>query len=326
LAGRLDDSARLRLVQKWRKAGVLDTAGQGRHPGTGTPHGGTVSPLLANGCLHYALDLGVEKVVKQPCRGEAGLLRYAAACVGAFAVQAEAERVYSMRGQRREKVGRELAAAKPRMLSCSRDRAAAQTSGEFLGGACRGGKDRQGHDHRNRRTARKQLRTSRNRCTAWGKAPRHLRLPVLFQRLNAQRRGDSNDDGVHGNAARLNECCNNAIRILLKGLNRRRQRPSATWHGDTAVLERFHVVRPRIVGRPKTRQAALTAAADLRKRVFLKSPVRENRTPGSVRRRSGHWPSYRDDLRIRTQEPHGESGHLELPQGVRAERGLGLPA
>jgi hypothetical protein len=32
----------------------------------------------------------------------------------------------------------------------------------------------------------------------------------------------------------------------------------------------------------------------LRKRVLLKSPVRENRTPGSVRGRSGNWPSYRD--------------------------------
>jgi hypothetical protein len=29
-------------------------------------------------------------------------------------------------------------------------------------------------------------------------------------------------------------------------------------------------------------------------RVFLKSPVREHRTPGSVRGRSGNWPSYRD--------------------------------
>jgi hypothetical protein len=33
----------------------------------------------------------------------------------------------------------------------------------------------------------------------------------------------------------------------------------------------------------------------LRKRVFLKSPVRENRTPGSVRGLSGNWQSYRDD-------------------------------
>src|SRR4030065_610196 len=32
----------------------------------------------------------------------------------------------------------------------------------------------------------------------------------------------------------------------------------------------------------------------MRERVFLKSPVRENRTPGSVRGRLGNWPSYRD--------------------------------
>jgi RimJ/RimL family protein N-acetyltransferase len=32
----------------------------------------------------------------------------------------------------------------------------------------------------------------------------------------------------------------------------------------------------------------------MRKRVLLKSPVRENRTPGSVRGLSGNWQSYRD--------------------------------
>ena len=34
----------------------------------------------------------------------------------------------------------------------------------------------------------------------------------------------------------------------------------------------------------------------LRKRVFTKSPVRENRTPGSVRGLSGNSQSYRDQL------------------------------
>jgi len=32
----------------------------------------------------------------------------------------------------------------------------------------------------------------------------------------------------------------------------------------------------------------------VRKRVLLKSPVRENRTPGSVRGPLGNWRSYRD--------------------------------
>jgi hypothetical protein len=63
--------------------------------------------------------------------------------------------------------------------------------------------------------------------------------------------------GVHGNAASLKEFFNKAVRILLKWLNRRSQRHSYTWPGYTEVLERFHVARPRIVGRPKTRQATL---------------------------------------------------------------------
>ena len=84
------------------------------------------------------------------------------------------------------------------------------------------------------------------------------------------------------------------MRILLKWLKRRRQRHRSTWQGFTAVREHCKVARPRIVGRPKTRQAALTTSADLRKRVLLKSPVRENRTPGSVRGPSGNRRSYRE--------------------------------
>ena len=158
----------------------------------------------------------------------------------------------------------------------------------------RWGKDRKGKDHLKRRTARKKLRTSLQRFTAWCKENRHLRVPGLFKRLNAKLRGYDNYDGVHGNAASLQEVFNSAIRILLKWLNRRSQRHSYTWPGSQEVLERFQVARPRSVGQPKTRQATLKTSADLRKRVFLKSPVREHRTPGSVRGVSGNRHPYRD--------------------------------
>ena len=80
LAERIDDGALLRLIRKWLKAGVLDTDGQVLHPVTGTPQGGTVSPVLANVFLHYVLDVWFEKVVKRHCRGEACLLRSADDC------------------------------------------------------------------------------------------------------------------------------------------------------------------------------------------------------------------------------------------------------
>ena len=69
LAERIDDRALLRLIQKWLKAGVLDTDGEVMHPVTGTPQGGIVSPILANVYLHYALDLWFEKVVQTALSG-----------------------------------------------------------------------------------------------------------------------------------------------------------------------------------------------------------------------------------------------------------------
>jgi len=54
----------LRLIQKWLKAGVLDTDGKVNHPLTGTPQGGIVSPILGNLYLHYVLDVWFQEVVK----------------------------------------------------------------------------------------------------------------------------------------------------------------------------------------------------------------------------------------------------------------------
>jgi hypothetical protein len=79
---------------------------------------------------------------------------------------------------------------------------------------------------------------------------------VLFARLNAKLRGYYNDYGVHGNCASLKQCFFSAMGILQQWLNRRSQRRSYTWAGDTELLARFKVERPRIVGRPKTRLAA----------------------------------------------------------------------
>jgi RNA-directed DNA polymerase len=52
LGERIEDGALLRLIQKWLKAGVLDTDGRVIHPETGSPQGGIVSPILANVYLH----------------------------------------------------------------------------------------------------------------------------------------------------------------------------------------------------------------------------------------------------------------------------------
>jgi len=189
VADRIEDGARLRLIRQWLKAGVRDTDGTVRHPVTGTPQGGTGSPILAQVFLHDARDLWVETVVKQHGRGEACRLRDADECGCAVEDQADVERVYHVRGQRLENFGRERSGAKTRIIPFSRHRQAGKTSVEFLGFELRWGKARQGRDHLKRRTARKTLRASLKRFTAWCKEHRHRRRPGRFQRRNAKLRG-----------------------------------------------------------------------------------------------------------------------------------------
>jgi RNA-directed DNA polymerase len=259
LAERIDDRALIRLIKTWLKAGVLDTDGTVRHPATGSPQGGVVSPILAKLYLHSALDRWLEKVVKRHCHGEACLLRDADDYVCAFEQREAAERCYTVLGHRLRKFGLELSGDKTRLLPFSRRPAAAPTRFECLGLEFHWGKDRAGQAHLKRRTSRQKVRHSLKRFTAWCNEHRHLRLRVLFERLNIKLRGYDNYDGVHGNTASLQQFFNSAIRILMKWLNRRSQRRGYTWHGYTAVLQPFKVERPRIVGRPRPKKAVLMA-------------------------------------------------------------------
>jgi hypothetical protein len=120
LALRIDDKPFLGLIQQWRKAGILDTDGQILYPEEGSPQGGSLSPVRANGYLPYAVDLWFEKVVKTHCQGEALSCRYADDFVCAFRYRAEAERFFRELPKRLNKFGLDVAPDKPRILRVSR--------------------------------------------------------------------------------------------------------------------------------------------------------------------------------------------------------------
>jgi RNA-directed DNA polymerase len=63
LSQRVRDGVLIRLIGKWLKAGVMEE-GVVRHPETGTPQGGVISPLLANVYLHEVLDVWWEREVR----------------------------------------------------------------------------------------------------------------------------------------------------------------------------------------------------------------------------------------------------------------------
>jgi hypothetical protein len=72
---RVGDPRMISLIRRWLKAGILED-GEVYPNEEGTPQGGSISVMLSNVYLHYALDLWFERVVKPRLRGEAHMIRY----------------------------------------------------------------------------------------------------------------------------------------------------------------------------------------------------------------------------------------------------------
>jgi RNA-directed DNA polymerase len=73
---RVADRRVVRLIQKWLKAGVLEEGNRVQSE-IGTIQGGSISPLLSNIYLHYALDLWVQRWRQKQAQGEVIFLRFA---------------------------------------------------------------------------------------------------------------------------------------------------------------------------------------------------------------------------------------------------------
>ncbi|MNI52332.1 reverse transcriptase [compost metagenome] len=225
----------------------MDTDGKVKHPVTGCPQGGIISPILANVYLHYVLDLWFEKVVKRYSEGDSYCCRYADDFVCAFRYKRDAERFYRVLGLRLRKFGLELSLEKTNIIRFSRFQKEANTSFEFLGFEFRWGVSRKGKDLLKRRTSRNKLRKSVAAFKEWCKENRDKRLRRLFPKLNAKLRGYYNYYGLVGNYTSLWDFYTKSVRILYKWLNRRSQRRSFNLATFTLCLKRYSVEKPRIV-------------------------------------------------------------------------------
>jgi group II intron reverse transcriptase/maturase len=247
LRERIDDRAFLRLIRKWLKAGILETDGQVVHPETGSPQGGSISPVLANVYLHYALDLWFEKVVKAHCCGAALLCRYADDWVCAFRYQDDAERFYRVLPNRLKKFNLQVAPEKTHLLRFSRFHPSMQRRFTFLGFELYWMPDRHGVPRVKRRTARKKLQAACRRMAEWIKQHRHLPGREFYRRLNTRLRGHYNYYGLQGNFRALQRFFERAMRCVFKWRNRRGgKRQSFTWEQFTQGFDRVKIARPRI--------------------------------------------------------------------------------
>lgn len=242
---KINDKAFIGLIKKWLKAGILDVDGLVKHPVTGCPQGGCISPILSNIYLHYVLDLWFEKIVKPRAIGEAYICRYADDFVCAFRYKEDAVKLYNELPNRLSKFRLELSVEKTNIISFSRFREE-KLSFEFLGFEYRWGSSHQGKDIVKRRTSRKKLRQSISNMKDWCKSNRSKRLISIIKEINSKLIGYYNYYGIIGNSKSLKDFYHITMRTLYKWLNRRSQRHSFNWTQFKKMIKRYGVIAPRI--------------------------------------------------------------------------------
>jgi hypothetical protein len=105
----------VRLIQKWRNAGVLED-GERTCSEVGTVQGGSISPLLAHLYLHYAFDRWVPRWRQTQAQGEVVVVRFADDCVVGFQYRPEAERFLAALRERVAKFSLALHPDKTRLI------------------------------------------------------------------------------------------------------------------------------------------------------------------------------------------------------------------
>jgi RNA-directed DNA polymerase len=250
---RVRDGVIRRTIGKWLQAGVLEE-GSLKHPVTGTPQGGVVSPVLANIYLHEVIDRWFEEEVKPRLGGRAVLIRYADDLVIAFAEEKDAYRVEEVLPKRLARFGLQLHPEKTRLVRFQRpgdkersSRSEGPGAFTFLGFTHFWGKSRKGNWVVKRKTAASRFTRSLSRVRQWCRRWRHE--PVAWQQRQLSRglRGHYAYYGITGNYQALSNFHRQVTREWRKWLHRRSQKAKMTWERFNRLLVNYPLPRPRIV-------------------------------------------------------------------------------
>ena len=119
LAHRIADRRVLRLIERWLKAGILES-GRWQATETGTPQGSGISPLLANVFLHYVFDLWLHQWRRRHARGRVIVCRYADDMVLGFQHEDDAQTMLAVLAARLGQFGLSVHEGKTRLIEFGR--------------------------------------------------------------------------------------------------------------------------------------------------------------------------------------------------------------
>jgi len=248
---RVRDGVVRRAIDKWLNAGVMEE-GCLRHPETGTPQGGVVSPVLANIYLHEVIDRWFVEQVRPRMRGAAVLVRYADDMVMIFKHEDDARRVEQVLPKRFGKYGLRLHPQKTRLVEV-RPPAPGSDSGKgtgsfaLLGFSHFWGKSQKGRWVLRRRTAPDRFTRALRRVVQWCRWNRHESLTQQGDMLSAKLRGHYQYYGVTGNSGALQRFWYEVKRGWFKWLTRRNPRATMTWDAFYQLPVVGRLAAPRVV-------------------------------------------------------------------------------
>lgn len=232
------------LIKKFLKAGYMkdDVFYETEE---GTPQGGLISPILANLYLHVVLDNWFDNEVKQLCKGEAHIVRYADDFVCMFQNENDTKMFYEMLIKRFAQFKLEVEPNKTKIFTFGRNLEDNNTF-DFLGFTISNGKTRNGYYRVYYSTSEKKLKLKYMMLKEFVKENIILDYKELIKQLNKKLIGLYNYYGISGNYTWLYNLYNYVKRLLRKWLSRRSQRGKVSWSKMRRIIEFCPLIKPRI--------------------------------------------------------------------------------
>jgi group II intron reverse transcriptase/maturase len=246
---RVNDGGILRLIGKWLNAGVLEE-GNLSYPGSGTPQGGVISPLLANIFLHYVLDDWFVKEVKPRMKGRCFIIRWADDFIIGFEAKSDAERIMEILPKRFERFDLSLNMKKTKLVKFGKPGKAGKYKPgtfDFLGFTFYWAKSRLGYWVIKKKTAKKSLMRFMKALWLWCRKNRHKPLKEQYKELCIKLRGHYQYFGVRSNYKALGTVRDYLVRAWRFWLSRRCHKGGITWENFEKIKSDFPLPLPRII-------------------------------------------------------------------------------
>ncbi len=243
---RVADQRITRLIQKWLNAGVMEDGKRARSE-TGTPQGGSISPLLANIYLHYVFDLWVQWWRRKQAGGDVIVVRYADDFIVGFEHRADAERFLAELRERFAKFALELHPEKTRLIEFGRHAEEARRGAgggrpetfDFLGFTHICGKTLGGKFTVLRQTMRKRMQAKLNEIKAELRRRLHDPVPEVGKWLGSVVRGHTQYYGVPMNSRATRLFRFRIGWLWQRALSRRSQKGRLPWDRMRRYVDRW---------------------------------------------------------------------------------------